>query len=71
MTRVAPRTNDTVKVLTVVSVALMPAALVSSVLGMNFGLPFFDDPANFWVSLGGMAALIAGTIAVVVLRDRG
>ncbi len=71
MTRVAQRTDETVKVLTVVSVALMPAALISSVLGMNFGLPFFEDPANFWISLGGMAALIVGTVAVVVLRDRG
>lgn len=70
MTRVAQRTDDTVKVLTVVSVALMPAALVASVLGMNFTLPFFQDPDNFWVSLAGMAALIAGTVVVVAGRDR-
>lgn len=71
MTRVAQRTDETVKILTVVSVALMPAALISSVLGMNFSLPFFEDAANFWVSLGFMAALIVGTVTVVVVRDRG
>jgi Mg2+ and Co2+ transporter CorA len=70
MTRVAQRTNETVKLLTVVSVALMPAALVASLLGMNFDLPFFDDPANFRLTLAGMAALIGGTIAVVLRRDR-
>jgi Mg2+ and Co2+ transporter CorA len=70
MTRVAQRTDETVKILTVVSVALMPAALISSVLGMNFSLPFFEDATNFWVSLGFMAALIAGTVAVAVFRDR-
>jgi Mg2+ and Co2+ transporter CorA len=70
MTRVAQRTNDTVKLLTVVSVALMPAALVAGLLGMNFDLAFFDDPANFWISLGGVAVLVAVTLVLVVLRDR-
>ena len=70
MTRVAQRTDETVKVLTVVSVALLPAALISSILGMNFNLPFFEDAGNFWVSVAAMAALIAGTVAVAVLRDR-
>jgi magnesium transporter len=70
MTRVAQRTDDTVKTLTFVSVALMPAALVASVLGMNFPMPFFEEPANFWAGLAAMGALIGGTITVLVLRER-
>ena len=44
MSRVAQRTNDTVRVLTVVSVSLLPAALMTGVMGMNFHPSFFDHP---------------------------
>jgi Mg2+ and Co2+ transporter CorA len=70
MARVAQRTNDTVKTLTVVSVMLLPASLVSSILGMNFGLPLFDDANNFWWAVGAMAFLMAVTLVVAVVRDR-
>ncbi len=70
MTRVAQRTNDTVKTLTVVSVMLLPASLLSSILGMNFRLALFDDSGNFWWALGAMAALMAGTLVVAWVRDR-
>jgi Mg2+ and Co2+ transporter CorA len=70
MTRVAQRTNDTVKTLTVLSVMLLPASLVSSVLGMNFKLPLFDDATNFWWAMGAMAALMGVTLVVAVVRDR-
>ena len=71
MTRVAQRTNDTVKTLTVVSVMLLPASLLSSVLGMNFQLPLFDDAGNFWWAVGAMATLMVGTLVVAMVRDRG
>ncbi|MEW6223636.1 MAG: CorA family divalent cation transporter [Chloroflexota bacterium] len=70
MTRVAQRTNDTVKTLTVVSVMLLPASLVSSVLGMNFQLPLFDDANNFWWAVGAMALLMAVTLVIAAVRDR-
>lgn len=70
MTRVAQRTDATVKTLTVVSVALLPASLIASVLGMNFQLPLFDDAANFGLVIAAMAALIGGTVLVVLARDR-
>jgi hypothetical protein len=70
-TRVAQRTNDTVKTLTIVSVMLLPASLLSSILGMNFQLPLFDDAANFWWAVGAMATLMAGTLVVATVRDRG
>ncbi|OGO59501.1 MAG: hypothetical protein A2V85_09175 [Chloroflexi bacterium RBG_16_72_14] len=70
MARVAQRTNDTVKTLTLVSVMLLPASLVSSILGMNFRLPLFDDANNFWWAVGAMAFLMAVTLVVAVVRDR-
>lgn len=70
MTRVAHRTNETVKLLTVISAVLLPASLVSSILGMNFDLAWFGDASNFWWSLAAMGALMAGTLAVAITRDR-
>ena len=37
-------------------------------MGMNFKLAFFDDPSNFWVAIGLMAALAAGVLGVVRWR---
>jgi Mg2+ and Co2+ transporter CorA len=59
MTRTAQRTNDIMKVLTWVSVILLPAGVLAGVMGMNFKLGFFDDPSMFWVVLVVML-LIAG-----------
>jgi Mg2+ and Co2+ transporter CorA len=70
MTRVAQRTNDTVKVLTIISAVLLPASLLSSILGMNFTLPFFDDAGNFWLAVAGMLALMGATLAAALARDR-
>jgi Mg2+ and Co2+ transporter CorA len=47
------------KVLTWVSVILLPAGVLAGVMGMNFKLGFFDDPSMFWVVLVVML-LIAG-----------
>jgi hypothetical protein len=47
----------------------LPTEPSSGVMGMNFQVPLFEDPNNFWVVVAGMAV-----IAVVVLmaaRIRG
>jgi magnesium transporter len=62
MARAAHRANDVMKTLTLLSAILLPAALVAGIMGMNFSLPVFDDPANFWLVLGSMMVL-----AVVIL----
>jgi magnesium transporter len=59
MGRVAQRSNEVVKRLTVVSTVLLPAVVVAGALGMNFSPPFFDDPNNFWYAVGAMAGLSA------------
>ena len=64
-TRTAQHTNDTMRVLTVVTVLLGTLAVVAGMLGMNFPAPFFDSGARgFWIAVGGMVAL---TAAILVL----
>lgn len=70
MTRVAQRTNDTMKTLTVLSAVLLPAGLVASVLGMNFTLPIYEDARNFLLAVAGMAVLMGATLVIALRRDR-
>jgi len=54
-TRSAERTNDTMRVLTFVTVLLGSLAVVAGVLGMNFKTPFFDTgDTGFWTAIGVM-----------------
>lgn len=69
-TRIATRTNDTVKTLTILSAVLLPASLVSSVMGMNFDIPLFRDEGNFGLIVLGMFVLMAATLALALARDR-
>jgi magnesium/cobalt transport protein CorA len=69
MTRTAQATNDIMKRLTLVSVLLLPAAVLAGVMGMNFRVAFFDLPWMFWVTIVFMAGLAGATI--LVARRRG
>ncbi|HEX5589733.1 MAG TPA: CorA family divalent cation transporter [Candidatus Limnocylindrales bacterium] len=64
----AQRVNDVMKVLTIVNAVLLPSVVLAGVMGMNFKVPFFEDPGNFFLVLGGMAALAVGTLIVARLR---
>jgi Mg2+ and Co2+ transporter CorA len=62
MGRVAQRANDVMRSLTLLSAILLPAVVLAGVMGMNFELPFFGAPTNFYVVIAvmiGLAALIA------------
>lgn len=69
MTRTAQRTNNVVKVLTVVSVLLLPAIVIAGIMGMNFKVRLFEVPALFWVTIAGMVALAAITLLVARARN--
>ena len=56
------RINDVMRVLTVISVIMLPLTLISSIYGMNIDLPFADDPRAFI-----MAAAIMILIVIVLL----
>jgi magnesium transporter len=60
--RIGQRTNDIMKLLTLVTVILLPSTVLAGVMGMNFRVGLFDVAWLFWVVLAGMLA-----IAVVVL----
>jgi Mg2+ and Co2+ transporter CorA len=68
-TRSAERTNDTMRVLTFVTVLLGSLAVVAGALGMNFKTPFFDTgDRGFWISIGVMAAIAVTALAIARWR---
>jgi Mg2+ and Co2+ transporter CorA len=62
------RTNDVMKVLTLVSSIALPAVVLAGVMGMNFKPAFFDDPSNFFVVIGAMVALSISILGVARWR---
>ena len=69
MTRMAQRTNDTMRILTLASVILLPSVVLAGVMGMNFNVPLFDQPDLFWVVVAAMLAM--GGAALVIAKWRG
>ena len=68
MARAAQSTNDVMKALTLLSAVLLPAALVAGIMGMNFPLPMFDEPGNFWFVLVAMVVLAAAILGFARFR---
>jgi magnesium transporter len=68
MTRLSQRTNDIVRVLTWASVILLPAVVLAGIMGMNFKVPIFDNPALFFVVIGFMLA--TATVTLLIARWR-
>jgi magnesium/cobalt transport protein CorA len=64
MTRTAQRTNDVMKLLTLATVILLPGSVIAGIMGMNFKIGLFDDPAFFWIVIVVMLAIAVATIAV-------
>jgi magnesium transporter len=68
MGRQSQRANDVMRTLTLLSAVLLPAVVLAGVMGMNFKLGFFDEAANFWVVIVGMAILAITILAVARAR---
>ncbi|HEV8489530.1 MAG TPA: magnesium transporter CorA family protein [Candidatus Limnocylindrales bacterium] len=66
--RAAQRTNEVMKALTIVSSVLLPSIVLAGIMGMNFKLPFFNEPSNVWLVLGAMVVLAAGILVAARLR---
>ena len=66
--RSAQRSNDVMKVLTLVSAIALPAIVLAGVMGMNFKLAFFDNASNFFVVAGSM--IVFGIAIVAIARWR-
>ncbi|MFM9054367.1 MAG: magnesium transporter CorA family protein [Solirubrobacterales bacterium] len=62
------RVNDALRVLTAITVIVLPLTLIASIFGMNVGLPGGGDPeggsmVTFAVVIGVMVAVLAGMVA--------
>src|SRR6187397_1036915 len=66
---ISHRLNDILRVLTVISVLLLPLTLVASIWGMNSGVPGEENMTAFWVIVGAMIVLLLGM--VTYFRRRG
>lgn len=69
MTQVSQRTNEVIKVLTIMGSIILPLSLVAAIFGMNFeALPLAHHPRGFWISMGGMGIL--GVLIYGIFRLR-
>src|SRR3954468_5529533 len=66
---ISHRVNDILRVLTVISVILLPLTLFASIMGMNVRVPGQGAIGAFWIVLGVMGVMLVGLLAV--FRRRG
>ncbi len=58
------RTNEIIRLLTLITAVFMPLNLITGIYGMNFDfIPGLHSPAGFWISLGAMLSVVASLIA--------
>src|SRR3954462_518838 len=60
---ISHRVNDILRVLTAISVVILPLTLIASVMGMNSWVPFEHNEAGFFVVLAVMAVILLGLVA--------
>jgi magnesium transporter len=66
---ISHRVNDVLRVLTSISVIVLPLTLIASIWGMNVGVPGEGDPKDFFAVVGGMAVMLVAMVAY--FRRRG
>ena len=66
--RTGHRTNEIVKILTLVSVTFLPGALIAGIMGMNFKPALFTHPWLFWVMIAAIVSIAATTVVVAKVR---
>jgi magnesium transporter len=66
---ISHRVNDILRVLTAISVVVLPLTFLASLWGMNVGVPGEQSIAAFWIIVGAMLAMLVGMIGY--FRHRG
>jgi magnesium transporter len=66
---ISHRVNDILRVLTSITVIVLPLTLLASIWGMNVRVPGEQSIAAFWIVVGTMACLLVGMVAY--FRRRG
>jgi magnesium transporter len=59
---ISHRVNDILRVLTAISVVVLPLTLVASIWGMNVGVPGEGTVHAFWIIVGCMVILLVGML---------
>lgn len=52
------RTNEIIKMLTIISIILLPLTFITGLYGMNIGLPLQNYPLSFLIIVGVMAVIV-------------
>jgi magnesium transporter len=68
-TLVSNRLNEIMRILTVISVIILPLSLVTGIYGMNVNLPLDEHPAAFIVVMG-ILLIISITMILYFLRRK-
>ena len=68
MSMASAKADHVMKVLTLVSAVFLPAVVLAGLMGMNFEIPFFDEPSNYFLVVGVMVAI--GILVVIIARWR-
>jgi magnesium transporter len=66
---ISHRVNEILRVLTAISVIVLPLTLIASIWGMNVGVPGEGDTEDFYAVVGAMAVILVGMLAF--FRKRG
>jgi magnesium transporter len=67
--RLGQRTNDVMKVLTLVTVILLPATVLAGIMGMNFEVGLFGQAWLFWAVIAGMLVVAALVLSIARVRE--
>ena len=71
MTQAAQRTNNVMRVLTIVSLTLLPATLIAGILGVNMLPKYLLHPCVLWAGIGLMVVIAAVVLLTMRLLRRG
>ena len=66
---ISHRVNDILRVLTAISVVVLPLTLIASVFGMNVEVPGEGSISAFWITIAAMVLLLGGMLGY--FRHRG
>jgi magnesium transporter len=62
------RTNEIMKMLTLISSIILPLTFITGLYGMNVDLPFQNDPRSFWIIFGVMLAVVG--LMIFIFKHR-
>ena len=65
---ISHRQNDVLRLLTIISVTMLPLTLITSIFGMNVIFPGESSETAFWVILVALVAIVGGMVGFFRLR---